>query len=1340
MKKEYTIGLDIGTNSVGWSVLTDDYRLVSKKMKVAGNTEKSSTKKNFWGVRLFDEGQTAEARRSKRTARRRLARRRQRILELQKIFAPEILKIDEHFFARLNESFLVLDEKKQSRHPVFATIKQEKSYHQTYPTIYHLRQALADSSEKADIRLVYLAMAHLLKYRGNFLIEGELNTENSSVTETFRQFLSTYNQQFSEAGDKQTEKLDEAVDCSFVFTEKMSKTKKAETLLKYFPHEKSNGYLSQFIKLMVGNQGNFKNVFGLEEEAKLQFSKETYEEDLEELLEKIGDDYIDLFVQAKNVYDAVLLSEILSDSTKNTRAKLSAGMIRRYDAHKEDLVLLKRFVKENLPKKYRAFFGDNSVNGYAGYIEGHATQEDFYKFVKKELTGIRGSEVFLTKIEQENFLRKQRTFDNGVIPHQIHLTELRAIIANQKKHYPFLKEEQEKLESLLTFKIPYYVGPLAKKQENSPFAWLIRKSEEKIKPWNLPEIVDMEGSAVRFIERMINTDMYMPHNKVLPKNSLLYQKFSIYNELTKVRYQDERGQMNYFSSIEKKEIFHELFEKNRKVTKKDLQEFLYLKYDIKHAELSGIEKAFNASYTTYHDFLTMSENKREMEQWLEDPELASMFEEIIKTLTVFEDREMIKTRLSHHEATLGKHIIKKLTKKHYTGWGRLSKELIQGIRDKQSNKTILDYLINDDDFPHHRNRNFMQLINYDSLSFKKEIKKAQMITDTENLEEIVKELTGSPAIKKGILQSLKIVDEIVGIMGYEPANIVVEMARENQTTGRGLKSSRPRLKALEESLKDFGSQLLKEYPTDNSSLQKDRLYLYYLQNGRDMYTGAPLDIHRLSDYDIDHIIPRSFTTDNSIDNKVLVSSKENRLKKDDVPSEKVVKKMRSFWYDLYSSKLISKRKLDNLTKIKLTEEDKAGFIKRQLVETRQITKHVAGILHHRFNKAEDTNEPIRKVRIITLKSALVSQFRNRFGIYKVREINEYHHAHDAYLNGVIALALLKKYPQLAPEFVYGEYLKFNAHKANKATVKKEFYSNIMKFFESDTPVCDENGEIFWDKSKSIAQVKKVINHHHMNIVKKTEIQKGGFSKETVEPKKDSSKLLPRKNNWDPAKYGGLGSPNVAYTVAFTYEKGKARKRTNALEGITIMEREAFEQSPVLFLKNKGYEQAEIEMKLPKYALFELENGRKRMVASNKEAQKANSFLLPEHLVTLLYHAKQYDEISHKESFDYVNEHHKEFSEVFARVLEFAGKYTLAEKNIEKLEKIYKENQTDDLAKLASSFVNLMQFNAMGAPADFKFFDVTIPRKRYTSLTEIWQSTIIHQSITGLYETRIRMGK
>lgn len=114
---------------------------------------------------------------------------------------------------------------------------------------------------------------------------------------------------------------------------------------------------------------------------------------------------------------------------------------------------------------------------------------------------------------------------------------------------------------------------------------------------------------------------------------------------------------------------------------------------------------------------------------------------------------------------------------------------------------------------------------------------------------------------------------------------------------------------------------------------------------------------------------------------------------------------------MYKSGLISKRKFDNLTKAErggLTEADKAGFIKRQLVETRQITKHVAQILDARFNTESDENDKvIRDVKVITLKSNLVSQFRKDFEFYKVREINDYHHAHDAYLNAVVGTALLK---------------------------------------------------------------------------------------------------------------------------------------------------------------------------------------------------------------------------------------------------------------------------------------------------------------------------------------------
>ena len=93
-------------------------------------------------------------------------------------------------------------------------------------------------------------------------------------------------------------------------------------------------------------------------------------------------------------------------------------MIERYDSHKKDLEELKQFMKANLPEKQQ-FFQRQFKNGYAGYIDGKTTQEDFYKFLKKELNGIAGSERFMEKVDQENFLLKQRTTANGVIPHQV---------------------------------------------------------------------------------------------------------------------------------------------------------------------------------------------------------------------------------------------------------------------------------------------------------------------------------------------------------------------------------------------------------------------------------------------------------------------------------------------------------------------------------------------------------------------------------------------------------------------------------------------------------------------------------------------------------------------------------------------------------------------------------------------------------------------------------------------------------------------------------------------------------------------------------------------------------
>ena len=1364
-KKSYSIGLDVGTNSVGWAVITDDYKVPSKKMKVRGNTDKHFIKKNLIGALLFDEGTTAEDRRLKRTARRRYTRRKNRLRYLQEIFAEEMNKVDSSFFHRLDDSFLVPDDKRGSKYPIFATLAEEKEYHKKFPTIYHLRKQLAESNEKADLRLIYLALAHMIKYRGHFLIDDpKFKVQNNDIQGLFEKFVEEYD------NVQETSLSKIKLNVTEILTAKIPKSEKQEQLLKNYPSEKKNTLFGNLIGLALGLTPNFKTNFSLENDAKLQISSESYEEDLGNLLVLIGENFIELFSAVKNLSDGILLAGIVSDESPH--APLSAKMVIRFKEHEEDLVALKQFIKNNLPaEKCVEVFSDQSKDGYAGYIDGKTTQESFYKYIKNLLSKFEGADYFLEKIEREDFLRKQRTFDNGSIPHQIHLQEMNAILRRQGEHYPFLKENKEKIEKILTFRIPYYVGPLAR--GNRDFAWLTRNSDQAIRPWNFEEIVDKASSAEDFINKMTNYDLYLPEEKVLPKHSLLYETFAVYNELTKVKFIAEGlREYQFLDSGQKKQIVTQLFKEKRKVTEKDIIQYLHNVDGYDGIELKGIEKQFNASLSTYHDLLKIIKDK----EFMDDAKNEAILENIVHTLTIFEDREMIRQRLAQYNSLFDDKVITALTRRHYTGWGKLSSKLIKGIRDKQTGKTILDYLIDDGK----NNRNFMQLINDDGLSFKEIIQESQVVGKTDDVKQVVQELPGSPAIKKGILQSIKLVDELVKVMGHAPESIVIEMARENQTTARGKKNSQQRYKRIEDALKNLASGLdsniLKEHPTNNIQLQNDRLFLYYLQNGRDMYTGKPLDINQLSSYDIDHIVPQAFIKDDSLDNRVLTSLKDNRGKSDNVPSIEVVQKRKAFWQQLLDSKLISERKFNNLTKAErggLDERDKVGFIKRQLVETRQITKHVAQILDARYNtKVNEKDKKNRTVKIITLKSNLVSNFRKEFRLYKVREINDYHHAHDAYLNAVVAKAILKKYPKLEPEFVYGDYQKYDLKRyiskskdpkeIEKATEKYFFYSNLLNFFKEEVHYADgtivkrenieyskDTGEIAWNKEKDFATIKKVLLLPQVNIVKKREVQTGGFSKESILPKGNSDKLIPRKTKdilWDTTKYGGFDSPVIAYSILLIadIEKGKAKKlkTIKTLVGITIMEKAAFEENPITFLENKGYHNVRKEniLCLPKYSLFELENGRRRLLASAKELQKGNEIVLPVYLTTLLYHSKNVHKLDESGHLEYIQKHRNEFKDLLNLVSEFSQKYVLADANLEKIKNLYADNEQADIEILANSFINLLTFTALGAPAAFKFLGKDVDRKRYTTVSEILNATLIHQSITGLYETRIDLSK
>lgn len=1412
--KNYSIGLDIGVSSVGYAVVTEDYRVPAFKFKVLGNTEKEKIKKNLIGSTTFIPAESAQGTRVFRVNRRRIDRRNHRIAYLRDIFRKEIEKVDRNFYRRLDESFRVLGDKSediQIKQPFFGNKELETAYHKKYPTIYHLRKHLADADKNspvADIREIYMALSHILKYRGHFLTLGDIDPNNIYMQNSWIDFIESCQEVFG------LEISDESKTIANIFKSSDNRQDKVKGILSYFPKElekKDKSLFKHLLQLLFGLKTKFKDCFELEEEPDLNFSKENYDENLENLLGTLEEDFSDVFAKLKILRDTILLSDMLT-YTGATHARFSATMIERYEEHRKDLQRFKSFVKQNLSEQdYLDIFGrktqsgfdvDKETKGYVGYISNKMVltnpqkqktiQQNFYDYISGKIAGIEGAEYFLNKISDETFLRKLRTTDNGAIPNQIHAYELEKIIERQGRDYPFLLENKDKLLSILTFRIPYYVGPLAK-EDNSRFAWIKRTTSQdilddndedtrngKIRPWNYHKLINMDETRDAFITNLIGNDIILLNEKVLPKRSLIYEEVMLQNELTRVKYKDKNGKTHFFDSEHRQNIINGLFKINSKrVNAERLIKYLSDNHkDLNAIEIvSGVEKgkSFNSTLKTYNDFKTIFS-----EEFLDSEIYQKELEEIIKVITVFDDKKSIKNYLTKyfgHLEFLDEEKINQLSKLRYTGWGRYSAKLLLDIRDEDTGFNLLQFLRNDEE-----NRNLTNLISDSTLSFDPKIKAIQSKSTVEDdVFDEIKKLAGSPAIKRGILNSIKIVDELVQIMGYPPQNIVIEMARENMTTEEGQRKSKTRKTKLESALKNIENSILENGKVHYSDeqLQSEKLYLYYLQNGKDMYSldekGSPTPLYRdqLDQYEVDHIIPYSFLPIDSIDNKVLTHRKNNQRKLDNIPDKETVANMKPFWEKLYNAKLISQTKYQRLTTSErtpdgvLTESMKAGFIERQLVETRQIIKHVARILDNRFS---DT-------KIITLKSQLITNFRNTFHIAKIRELNDYHHAHDAYLAVVVGQTLLKAYPKLAPELIYGHHAHFNRHEENKATIRKHLYSNIMRFFNNPDSKVSKG---IWDCSRDLPIIKNVIYNSQINFVKRTIIKKGAFYNQN--PVGKLNKQIAVNNRYplktkvlslDTSLYGGYGPMNSALSIIITAERFNEKKgkieTVKEFHDIFIIDYKKFNNNPFQFLndtsengflKKNNIDRVLAFYKIPKYSLMQKIDGTRMLFESKSNLHKATQFKLTKTQNELFFHMKRLltksnlmnlkSESAIKESQNFILKHKEEFDIILNQLLAFSQKMLGDTTSLKNLIKGYNERKIKEIDSseetikyFYDNFIKMFSFVKSGAPKDIiNFFNdkYTVPRMRPKPDKKMLDATIVHQSITGLYETRIDLSK
>ena len=444
---KYYLGLDMGTNSVGWAVTDPNYNLFKAKGK------------DLWGIREFNEASTAVERRTHRISRRRRQREQVRIGLLKDYFHDAIGEVDPDFFQRLANSKYHLEDKDTEvryKNNVFNDDDYtDKDYFDQYPTIYHLRKELIESTDKHDVRLVFLALLNMFKHRGHFLNSGlgenggENNINNAYLELT--NLLSEFTQY----------NLNETIDGKkiedLLSRRDMSRTRKAEGLAEILGVDYKNKPYKELIRGLCGLKFNACAIFPeiqSDEVPKLDIclSEASFDEKSDEIANILGEDYFEIIMAMKDIYDIGSLAGIRKGYNYLSQARVAS-----YERHKEDLKLLKEVIKKYCSKDdYDSFFNSDADGSYASYVGSYNSKtkqrrvgnkrssEELYKAIKKLFKNVPVEDAdvqsILTSIENETFLPKQLTVSNGVIPNQVHAEEMKKILSNAENYLPFKRK------------------------------------------------------------------------------------------------------------------------------------------------------------------------------------------------------------------------------------------------------------------------------------------------------------------------------------------------------------------------------------------------------------------------------------------------------------------------------------------------------------------------------------------------------------------------------------------------------------------------------------------------------------------------------------------------------------------------------------------------------------------------------------------------------------------------------------------------------------------------------------------------------------------------------------
>ena len=692
------------------------------------------------------------------------------------------------------------------------------------------------------------------------------------------------------------------------------------------------------------------------------------------------------------------------------------------------------FIKE-LNKILNEFFAnyENKVTFLAEAESKGLEFKEFAEYLLSENPTFEDLEKGYTLYTPTNFEYSREVMN------QLHLAELRKILDCS----PLDEDTKKNVETLLTFKAEYFLGPLS---QNVPGKnqWIVKKpgfENEKITPFNLDKVVDKIKTNKEFISRMQRNCSYLVEEKTMQQETILYQDYIFFNTVNKLCFGDG---LTPITQEDKANLYQYLLENNAtQLTLKIIEKRLSKKVT-KGMVLNAEKPTLPLSLSAQRKFRAIFGLENQVPADYLDSAKVAFFDEVINNFS-FADKNNIEAKLAiikelahtynipeFKDIEINKNVklTQTLTKENFVSdnvdvdalnklmqvksnkAGKLSRKflaqinlankeglwqpVISHLRESNLNLQELIYTVIED-----------KSVNLETIA-DENTKKELNLTDPNYLNQYLAERFVPPLSRRPIIQANKLIDEIIEIMnGQTPSHVTLEFTRTNDKRDKNKRttSRREQIKKQIESLKnyEFREKLIGELESidKDPDLKSDKLYLYFSQLGKDMYTGKTIDIRNLEDYDIDHIFPQAKITDESIhNNKVLTSKDENRKKLDKYPLPLEIQSrenVRKHWNYLKENKLITQEKYNRLTRTsELKPEEVTEFENRQKNILDWVNKELINFLKdYKFKDIKDF-EPVYS------KSSYVDEFRKTFDFLKFRNLNKFHHAHDAYLNDVLA--------------------------------------------------------------------------------------------------------------------------------------------------------------------------------------------------------------------------------------------------------------------------------------------------------------------------------------------------